>query len=170
MASSHRRHRFSRRHLRADLFGLRLRILWVVAGGGVVLWLTGLWVSPWAWAVFAALFALALYYGLRDERLEVARWEDRRQLEVRVRDGALHVSRIGGGEQVESLGDVVSIEAILDGERVTRVLVDRPDGSRSVYAAFEDMDAFAADLRLAVPQARYRRMRPSFWISMKEAP
>lgn len=168
--TSHRRHRFSRSSLRGDLLGLAQRIIWTLLATGFFAWAYDLWSSTIFWIVSALALAYAIWQGWRESVFERTRWEEKRRLEVWFEPGVIHMRRNTGEHEAHALDGVTSIEAITVGGRVTRLLVDDSTGQRTIYTGFEDMEAFADDLRRAIPKVPFRRMRIAFTGKLKEIP
>jgi hypothetical protein len=67
-----------------------------------------------------------------------------------------------------SLSDISAVDALEEKGMVIRLLVDKKDGARAIYAGFNDMEAFAREFRLNVPHAKFRRVRAGFTLKLKE--
>ncbi len=104
-------------------------------------------------------------------RHEAAFWESRRRALIWLEDGRLYVSPEGAlkpESDAESLSDVRNVDALEERGKVVRLLVDKEDGTRVMYAGFDDMEAFASEFGLNAPQARFRRVRMGFPMKLKE--
>ncbi|MHC9085588.1 hypothetical protein ACYX7E_11235 [Luteimonas sp. RIT-PG2_3] len=168
MTSTHRVYRFDRKAVRARwYFGPWIALF--QAGSAVALvWLMGVQHSPLAWTVCAAWLAWLAWSWWRERGVERELWAFRQPIRVWFADGRLHVDD-GHGQSVEqSFDQVAAVEAIEAKGRVVRLLVDRKDGARDVYAGYDDMDAFASEFRSQVRNVPFKRMRGSFSGGLKE--
>lgn len=169
MSTSFRRFRFVRKAARAQwyvgpwiYFGLALSI-------PGILMLLGLQGSVVAWAVGLALMALLAWRMWQQRVHEAAFWAEKRKLAVWFEHGRLYVgSHDAPLPQSESLQDVTAVDVLVERGQAVRLLVDAKDGSRTIYAGFDDMEAFASEFRLAAPKARFRRVRLGFPSRLKE--
>lgn len=130
--------------------------------------MTGAQGSVVAWIVCAGLVAVLAYRAWQMHTYEAAFWEQKRALVVWADAGSLHAEANGVRLEPESLSDVTCIDALEVRGQLVRLLVDKVDGSRAIYAGFDDMDAFATAFRLNAPRARYRRVRLGFPMKLKE--
>lgn len=120
------------------------------------------------WAVASVYLGYAIWQALREQRFERERWEVKRRYELWFEPGVMHVAvPLVQGETLP-LDSIVNIEAVVERSRIARLLVEDRSGERSIYSGFEDMNAFARDLRNAAPQARFRNMRMGFPMRLKE--
>lgn len=158
-----RRFRFVRRAARAQWYiG---PVLWSALAVAAVLmvFLLGAQRSLVAWLACAALLALLGWRWWQERRAEAAFWSDRRRLEIWFADGQLMAwASEGDAPAPVALAPVRAIDALVAKGRVLRLLVDRDDGTRRLYAGLDDMDAFAEAFRAQAPQARFRRVRRAF--------
>jgi len=99
--------------------------------------------------------------------VELAFWAERKELTVWFEDGKL-VVRSTHETRATDLSEYVSLDAVEEKGRIVRVLADRPDGQRDVYAGFDNMEAFAAEFRLHARGARFRRVKLGFPMTLKE--
>lgn len=121
-----------------------------------------------AWIVCAGLVALLAYRAWQMHKYEAAFWEQKRALVVWIDGGSLHAESNEVRLESESLSDVKVVDALEEWGRIVRLLVDKSDGSRTIYAGLDDMEAFATAFRLNVPRAKYRRVRLGFPMKLKE--
>lgn len=100
---------------------------------------------------------------------ELEFWKNRRELVVWLDGGRVYVTTDGASESVtESLCDVRSVDAVEERGKIVRLLVDKSDGTRVMYAGFNDMEAFTSEFRRNTPQAKFRRVRLGFPMTLKE--
>jgi len=120
-----------------------------------------------AWLICAVVCAYAGYQAWRELLVESAFWAGKKDLALSFEDGVL-VVRSAHETLASDLSEYVSVDAVEEDGRVVRVLADRPDGKRDIYAGFDDMEAFAAEFRLNAPRARFRRVKLGFPMTLKE--
>lgn len=169
MSRAGRRFRFVREAARAQWYVAP----WLYGSFAVSLpllvFLLGAQGSGVAWAACAALLGLIAWRGWRQRAYEAAFWERKRALAVWFEAGRLHAAADGVPQpQSESLDDVAAVDVVFVKGRPVRLLVDRSERSRTVYAGFDDMEAFAREFRLAAPQAKFRRVRWAFPMKLEE--
>jgi len=169
MSGSFRRFRFDRKAVRAPWyvepwlygsFAVSLPVLVVMLGAQR---------SGVAWAACAALLGLIAWRWWRQRAYEAAFWARKRALQVWFEDGRLQAAADGVPQPPsEPLHEVAAVDVVFERGRPARLLVARPDGSRAVYAGFDDMEAFAREFRLAAPGATFRRVQRAFPMKLKE--
>jgi hypothetical protein len=109
-----------------------------------------------AWLACAVVIGLLVWRWWQQRRFESVFWEQKRKLSVWFEEGQLRASAEDVDlQESESLSDINAIDALEENGSVVRLLVDKEDGTRTIYAGFDDMDAFAREFRLNAP-------RPSF--------
>lgn len=122
-----------------------------------------------AWSICSAVLVLLGWRWWQQHRYESAFWGQKRKLLVWFEDGRLWASADGAPlRESESLSDVSAVDALEEKGSVVRLLVDKADGTRTIYAGFDDMEAFAREFRLNVPGAKFRRVRLGFPMKLKE--
>lgn len=142
-----------------------------VAGAIAIVFLLGVQSSFIAWAICVGVIALLVWRWRQMRRYEAAFWESRRKALIWLEGGRLYVSLEGAlvpESDAESLSDVRNVDALEERGEVIRLLVDKEDGTRVIYAGFDDMEAFASEFRLNAPQAKFRRVRMGFPMKLKE--
>lgn len=163
-----KRFRFDRRAARAQWYlspWLTGAIALSVVG---LVFMMGAQGSMVAWIVCAGLVALLAYRAWQMHKYEADFWEQKRALVVWIDGGSLHAESNGARLESESLSEVKAVDALEARGRIVRLLVDKLDGGRTIYAGLDDMEAFAAAFRLNTPRARYRRVRLAFPMKLKE--
>ena len=169
MSSTRRKFRFVRKAARAQ---------WYIGP-----WLYGsfdLSVAAWvfllgtqrrlvAWSVCAAIIMLLPWRRWQQRRFESVFWEEKRKLLVWFEDGRLFAATDGVPlSDSESLSEICGIDALEESASVVRLLVDKKDGTKTIYAGFDDMDAFAREFRSNASQAKFRRVRLGFPMKVKD--
>ena len=169
MSFTHRKFRFIRKAARAQwyigpwLYGsLALSV-------PALVFLLGIQRSLVAWSVCAAIIVLLTWRWWQQRRFESVFWEEKRKLLVWFEDGRLFASTDGVPlSDSESLSEICGIDALDERGSVVRLLVDKKDGTRTIYAGFDDMEAFAREFRSNASQAKFRRVRLGFPMKAKE--
>ncbi len=161
-----RRFRFCREAARASWYiGPALHASMVLLGFACG-FLTG---TPLGWGICTLLIAFWVWHWCRQKQREAAFWKARSELLVWLEDGRLWVSGSEPSQPESEKPDwVQSIDALVENDRIVRLLVDGREGRRRIYAGYHDMDAFAAEFRRNVPWARFRRVRWGFSMRLKE--
>ena len=169
MSYAHRKFHFVRKAARAQwyiepwLFGLL-----ALSIPGLV-FLMGVHRSAVAWLACAIVIGLLVWRFWQQHRYESAFWEEKRNILVWLEDGRLFASKEGGPlPDPASLSDISAVDALEEKGMVVRLLVDKKDGTRVIYAGFNDMEAFAREFRLNAPHAKFRRVRVGFTMKLKE--
>lgn len=142
-----------------------------VASAVAIVFLLGVQSSFVAWAICVGLIAMLLWRWRQMRLYEAAFWESRRKILIWLDGGRLYASTNGAlmaESDTESLSDVRNVDALEERGKIVRLLVDKVDGTRDIYAGFDDMEAFAAEFRLNTPQAKFRRVRMGFPMKLKE--
>ncbi|GGD34610.1 hypothetical protein [Pseudoxanthomonas indica] len=153
---SGRLHRFNRKELiRQFRFGTGLHIYFIAAVPMLVV-LMGAHVFWQAWVVSLLWCAYGSWRWYRESRAETADWATQRKIVVRFVDGDLIAEN--GSESIRvSLSDVKSIEVYGTRRRgPERLIAIDAKANRTVYAGYEDMDAFVRDFRAQAPRAQYQ--------------
>lgn len=169
MSASFRRFRFERKASRAQWYVGPWIHGSLAASVPLLVLLLGAQRSVVAWIACGAVLALAAWRWRQQRIHEAAFWEQKRRLAIWFEDGRLRASSDGvplSGS--EPLDDVTAVDVLIEKGRPTRLLVDRADGRRTIYAGFDDMEAFAREFRLAAPRAKFRRVRLCFPMQLKE--
>ena len=112
---------------------------------------------------------MLIYRWRQMNRFESDFWKQKSKVEVWFEDGRLFASSDGKVlPDPESLMDVAAIDAQEERGRIVRLHVDKKDGTKDIYSGLDDMDAFAAEFKMNVPQAKFRRVRLGFPMKLKE--
>lgn len=168
-----RKYRFVRKAARAQWYlgpwGYGFSAVSLVA----VVFLAGMQSSFIAWSICAGVVVVLFWRWWQMHRCELEFWKIRSRQVVWLDGGRLHVSVDGAFvSELEaeslSLSDVRNVDALEERGKIVRLLVDKDDGTRAVYAGFDDMEAFASEFRLNTPQAKFRRVRLGFLMRLKE--
>lgn len=166
MAIAARRFRFVRKAARAQWYlGIRYYapMLLLAIGYGLLAQ------TRMAWILSALCTSLFIWQFWKERQREARFWNSRRDLVVWLDDGRLWASRPGlEHPEFEELDEVHAVDAVVERGEVVRLLVDDRDGKRTIYAGFDDMEAFAAAFRSNTPKARFRRVRFGFPMTLKE--
>jgi hypothetical protein len=122
-----------------------------------------------AWSAGGVVTALLAWRWEQQYRYEAAFWEQKSKYLVWFEDGRLCVSANDVPlPESEPLSDISAIDALEEKGSVIRLLVDKKNGTKTIYAGFDDMEAFAREFRLNASQAKFRRVRLGFPMKLKE--
>jgi hypothetical protein len=122
-----------------------------------------------AWLACVIVTGLLVWRFWQQHRYESDFWKEKQNVLVWLEDGRLFASKEGMPlPDSVSLSDISAVDALEEKGMVIRLLVDKKDGTRAIYAGFNDMEAFAREFRLNVPQAKFRRVRVGFTMKLKE--
>lgn len=168
MVSTRRIFRFDRKALRAAWYLAPWLRLMLMACAPSLVFLMGLQWSAIAWLVCFGLLAIGIWRWRRESTLEAAGWGQKQRIQVWFEDGKLLASDSAGCDLVQSLSDVVSVDATEEKGRILRLVAIRSNGERDVYSGYADMDAFAAEFRRNAVHADFRRMRFGFPMTLRE--
>lgn len=154
------------RYVRKELARRSLEQLPVMVGFlaalALVFWLRGLFASPLAaWGSLAAALAVA-FNVWRAYRAEARSWTEHEPVRVWLEDGRLHMA---GGDKAVShpLQPVGRVRAFTRRGRLAVVRLERANGAYWDIVGLDDMDAFLAQLRQALPQAQFAPPRSQLW-------
>lgn len=167
VARSGRIYRLVRKAARAQWYvPFWLYLAWAPAAIAVVFWL-GLEKKPLAWVCAIAAAGYFLYLARRVRNAEVTFWNARKDLAVWFEGGRLIVRSASATDSID-LSAYLSVDAVIERGRVVRLLADRSNDERDIYAGYDDMESFATEFCANARNARFRRVRLAFPMKLKE--
>ena len=169
MSSTHRKFRFIREAARAQWYVGPWLYASLALSLPILVFLLDIQHSFVAWSAAAVVIALLVWRWRQQYRYESAFWEQKSKYLVWFEDGRLCASANDVPlPESESLSNISAIDALEEKGSVVRLLVDKKDGTKAIYAGFDDMEAFAREFRLNASQAKFRRVRLGFPMKLKE--